>query len=130
VCIGTRNLLAEQAFENSQHSTSRESSRLTFLDGENVDMRFMQGKWMRIRFHTPESLAELLAAYFGEVTVAGRSNATLRAVCKKPLRLSDLDYEKALDEEFDMPYPNEFRHGRHKQLTENLIKLVKERESP
>lgn len=127
VCIGTRNLLAEQAFERSQHSTSRESTRLSFLDHENVDMRFMQGKWMRIRFHTPESLAELLGAYFGEVTVAGRSNATLRAVCKNPLPLSDLDYEKALDEEFNMPYPNDFRHGRHKQLVENLVKLVSER---
>ncbi|WP_330306193.1 MULTISPECIES: ParB N-terminal domain-containing protein [unclassified Streptomyces] len=130
VCIGTRNLLVEQAFEAKQHTTSaNDSTRLSFLDAENVDMRFMQGKWMRIRYHTPGSLTELLEAYFGQVTVAGRSNATLRAVCKDPLPLSDLDYEKALDEEFNMPYPNDFRHGRHKQLTEILIKLVKERNS-
>lgn len=90
-------------------------------------MRFMQGKWMRIRYHTPESLAELLGAYIGDVTVAGRSNATLRAICKDPLPLSDLDYERALDEEFNMPYPNDFRHGRHKRLVEILVKLAKER---
>ncbi|MGW1800019.1 hypothetical protein ACWCQN_29705 [Streptomyces sp. NPDC001984] len=115
VCIGTRNLLVEQAFENKQHSTSRnDSTRLSFLDSENVDMRFMAGKWMKIRYDTPESLAELLEAYFGEVKVTGRSNATLRAICRNPLRLSDLDYSKALDEEFNMPYPNDFRHGRHK----------------
>ncbi|MEU6417830.1 ParB N-terminal domain-containing protein [Streptomyces spiralis] len=131
VCIGTRNLLAELNFEKKQHSTSRhDSTRLSFLDKENVDMRFMQGKWMRIRYHTPESLQELLEAYFGEVKVVGRSNATLRATCKRPLRLSDLDYERALDEEFNMPYPNEFRHGRHKQLVENLVKSVKERGTP
>ncbi|MFE2584016.1 ParB N-terminal domain-containing protein [Streptomyces sp. NPDC059378] len=131
VCIGTRNLLAELAFENKQHATSRhDSTRLSFLDKENVDMRFMQGKWMRIRFHTPESLHELLGAYFGEVKVAGRSNATLRVVCRKPLKLSDLDYEKALNEEFNMPYPGDFRHGRHKRLVEILIKLVQERERP
>ncbi|MFF3465351.1 hypothetical protein [Streptomyces sp. NPDC002619] len=128
VCIGTRNLLVEQAFENKQHSTSRnDSTRLSFLDFENVDMRFMAGKWMKIRYDTPESLAELLEAYFGEVKVTGRSNATLRAICRNPLRLSDLDYSKALDEEFNMPYPNDFRHGRHKQLVEILVKLTNER---
>ncbi|MFD3496268.1 hypothetical protein ACFWWB_37865 [Streptomyces sp. NPDC058690] len=49
------------------------------------------------------------------------SGANLKAVCKGPPPLPEEDYRKALDEEFNMPYPNDFRHNRHGELEEKLI---------
>ncbi|MFJ2738497.1 hypothetical protein ACIO3O_02405 [Streptomyces sp. NPDC087440] len=73
--IGTRNLDRELAYENSGHSISRDSTRLNFLDNENVDMRFVKGKWQRIRYHTAESLRGLLLRCFeGESITGSRRN--------------------------------------------------------
>ncbi len=83
VCVGTRNLVREMAYENSEHSISRDSTRLNFLDSNNVDMRFVRGKWQRIRYHTPESLRGLLSRYFEEVQLSDVTRATVKAVCRK-----------------------------------------------
>ena len=127
VCIGTRNLLREQDYENASHTLGRDSTRISFLDSENVDMRFFKGKWQKIRYHTPDTLRELLAPYFADVQVKKTRKATIEAVCRKPRQLPESEYQKALDEEFNMPYPNGFRHGRHLELVANLIELTKGR---
>ncbi|WKV74174.1 ParB N-terminal domain-containing protein [Streptomyces sp. PCS3-D2] len=127
VAIGTRNLHREQAYENSEHSISRDAERLKFLDSENVDMRFVRGKWQRIRYHTPESLRGLLSRYFEEVELSDATRATLKAVCRKPRAFPAEEYEEAFRNEFNMPYPNGHRHDKHFGIVEILIELIKER---
>ena len=117
------------AYENSEHSLSRDSTRLSFLDSENVDMRFVRGKWQRIRYHTPESLRGLLSRYFEEVEISDTSRATVKAVCGRPLALPTEEYERAFSEEFNMPYPNDFRHNKHEGISDILIELTNERNS-
>lgn len=129
VCIGTRNLEREMAYENSGHSISRDSTRLAFLDSENVDMRFVRGNWQRIRYHTPESLRGLLSRYFEEVELSDTMRATVKAVCRKPRPFPIEEYEEAFLNEFNMPYPNDFRHDKHKGIVEILIELIKDRNS-
>ncbi|MEU7015895.1 methyltransferase domain-containing protein [Streptomyces sp. NPDC046385] len=96
VCLGTRSLGRELRDEQAKRVTSQTATtKMSFLDENNVEMSFVKGKWQKLRFHTPESLEPLLRRYF--------------------------------EEEFNMPYPNGFRHDRHLELVGNLIKLVIER---
>ncbi|MFE5718999.1 methyltransferase domain-containing protein [Streptomyces erythrochromogenes] len=127
VAIGTRNLNHEQAYEDSEHSISRDATRLKFLDEHGVDMRFVKGKWQRIRYHTPDSLRGLLSRYFEEVELSDASKATIKAVCRKPRAFPIEEYEEAFRNEFNMPYPNDYRHDKHFGIVEKLIELIKER---
>jgi ParB family chromosome partitioning protein len=129
VCIGTRNLERELAYEKSEHSISRDSTRLSFLDSENVDMRFVRGKWQRIRYHTPESLRGLLSRYFEDVQISDTTRATVKAACKRPRVLPIEEYRQALSEEFNMPYPNGFRHNKHSGILAILLELIEDRNS-
>jgi hypothetical protein len=126
--LGTRNLARELAVEKQKRVTSTVGvTHMSFLDDDNVEMNFVKGKWQKLRFHTPDSLEPLLRGYFRDVRISDRSGANLKAVCKGPLPLPEEDYRRAFDEEFNMPYPNDFRHNRHRELVEKLIKLVSER---
>lgn len=128
VCLGTRNLARELRDEQAQRVTSQAATtRMSFLDEDNVEMNFVKGKWQKLRFHTPDTLEELLRRYFRDVQVSDPSGSNLKAVCRRPITLPSADYQRAFEEEFNMPYPNSFRHGRHLELVRILIKLVSER---
>ncbi len=129
VCIGTRSLAKETRMENANRATTGGAVNMSFLDDNNVEMNFVQGKWQKLRFHTPETLEALLTPYFEHVKISDVADSNLKAVCKGPRALPETDYRKAFEEEFNMPYPNDFRHGKHSELVEFLIKLVKERNS-
>ena len=128
--LGTRSLAREMRDETAKRVTSKASgSKMSFLDADNVEMNFVKGKWQKLRFHTPETLATLLRRYFRDVQVSDIGGSNLKAVCRRPIPLPEDDYRTAFDQEFNMPYPNDFRHNRHGKLVENLIKLVLERNS-
>ncbi|MFE3196781.1 ParB N-terminal domain-containing protein [Embleya sp. NPDC059237] len=130
LCLGTRSLDRELRDEQRARVTSQAgASRLSYLDSDNVDMRFHRGKWMKMRYHTPASLRDLLLGYFEEVEVRDFSSATLKATCRKPRPFSQGEYREALEQEFNMPYPNDFRHNRHEKLVETLLKWTEERNS-
>ncbi|MGW2611431.1 hypothetical protein ACWC4A_44930 [Streptomyces mirabilis] len=75
----------------------------------------------------PETLEPLLRRYFEDVQVTDLSGSNIKATCRRPIALPTGEYERAFEEEFNMPYPNGFRHDRHPELVGNLIKLVVER---
>ncbi|WJV48867.1 ParB N-terminal domain-containing protein [Streptomyces flavofungini] len=128
VCLGTRNLARELRDEQAKRVTSSTATtKMSFLDGDNVEMNFVKGKWQKLRFHTPETLEPLLRRYFKEVEVSDLSGSNLKATCRQPVTLPREEYERALDEEFNMPYPNGFRHDRHLELVANLIELTMKR---
>ncbi|MFE7129369.1 ParB N-terminal domain-containing protein [Streptomyces sp. NPDC057638] len=128
VCLGTRSLARELRDEQAKRVTSQTATtKMSFLDENNVEMNFVKGKWQKLRFHTPETLEGLLRRYFADVQLSDLSGSNLKATCRRPIPLAKEEYEKAFEEEFNMPYPNGFRHGRHLELVGNLIKLVIER---
>lgn len=128
VCLGTRSLGRELRDEQAKRVTSQTATtKMSFLDENNVEMNFVKGKWQKLRFHTPESLEPLLRRYFQDVKVTDLSGSNLKATCRRPVPLPEEEYEMAFEEEFNMPYPNGFRHDRHLELVGNLIKLVVER---
>ncbi|MGM9465412.1 ParB N-terminal domain-containing protein [Streptomyces murinus] len=128
VCLGTRSLARELRDEQAKRVTSQTATtKMSFLDEDNVEMNFVKGKWQKLRFHTPETLEPMLRRYFKDVKVTDLSGSNLKATCRRPIPLPKGEYEQAFEAEFNMPYPNGFRHDRHLELVGNLIKLVVER---
>lgn len=99
---------------------------IEFLDKDNFAATFRQGNWTMQRFHSMDSLRELLLKYFCEVEIAAGSSQNY-AICRKPIKLKMEEYEEALNVEFNMEYPNNFRHNRHENLVRVLLKMIKVR---
>lgn len=125
-------LLATRALEFTQkravavRSTQR-ARELEFLDEENFSATYRGGVWTMQKFHSVESLKLSLLRYFDEVKVWSESKSQNYAICRAPKQLSEEKYREALTEEFNMPYPNDYRHNKHKAIVEILLRKVRER---
>ena len=66
-----------------------------------------------------------LLPYFRDVEVLGsETRSNIYAICKKPIRWSSSDYKKALNTEFNMTYPNGFKHNKHKNLVKTILNNI------
>lgn len=101
--------------------------RLEFLDKNNFCATFRNGLWTMQRFHSEETLKTLLYKYFKEVKVVSKCKGAFQIVCKKPIKLSMENYEKALNIEFNMEYPGNYRHNRHEKLVKTILESVENR---
>lgn len=102
---------------------------IEFMDRDNFSATFRQGNWTLQRFHSEDSLKQLLSKYFKNVeTIRGSSQNY--AICSGPIQLSQKEYEESLNIEFNMEYPNGFRHNRQESLVKYLLNLLKERNVP
>ncbi len=102
---------------------------IEFLDENNFSATFRQKVWTMQKFHSKESFLILVGTYFDTMEYSGSSSQHY-AVAKGPKQFSEEDYREALEVEFNMDYPNGFKHNKHKNLVELLMKLVSERYVP
>jgi len=73
-------------------------------------------------FHSTETLEALLRQYFAKVQVIGaRAGSQIYAVASDPLPLPREKVEKALSTEFNMEYPNGYKHNRHEEIVSTLM---------
>lgn len=129
--LATRSLESVEQRVTLTKSTQK-SRVIEFLDSNNFAATFRQGNWTLQRFHSAESLEKLLQKYFysvelipgGKVQGCGSQNY---AICRNPRQFSQERYQKALDVEFNMEYPNNFRHNKHEALVSKIIELLGER---
>lgn len=121
---GTRSIKSVE--DSLNYKTTREPTkrRVEFLDKDNFSATFRNGVWTLQKFNSPESLKELLERYFYEVQVKTIGSSNIYGICRKPKNLSIERYEKALDVEFNMEYPNGYRHNKHKELINTLIEKI------
>jgi hypothetical protein len=49
------------------------------------------------------------------------------AICRNPKQFSSEEYRKALDIEFNMEYPNGYRHNQQKELVNELLYALHQR---
>lgn len=126
--FGTRRLDYELKQEASEKARTDSTKPPRFLDGTNVEVSYYQGIWVTMRFHTQETLRPILEKFFEEVEFfERRSAANFWGVCTKPKILTESEYLTAFNEEFNMPYPGGFRHGKHDGLVKVLMEKVAER---
>lgn len=119
--LGTRSKGKIISTLSGKHSTDLKRD-IEFLDDNNFSVTFRNGVWTKQRFTTKENLSNELKKYFHEVSVMGNENkSNIYAICKKPLRYPIKDYNKVLNIEFNMEYPNGFKHNMHKKLVRTLL---------
>lgn len=119
--LGTRSKGKIISTLSGKHSTDLKRD-IEFLDDNNFSVTFRNGVWTKQRFTTKENLSNELKKYFHEVSVMGNENkSNIYAICKKPLRYPIKDYDKVLNIEFNMEYPNGFKHNMHKKLVRTLL---------
>jgi|GEM_PF-2858384 parB domain protein nuclease len=78
-----------------------------------------------VQLNNIKNLSNELNKYFQEVAVLGNENkSNIYAICKKPLRYPIKDYNKVLNIEFNMEYPNGFKHNMHKKLVNTILESL------
>lgn len=121
LCLGTRSLAAEQD-RMSQSKKGGDGLGLTFLDPRsNRAINFKGGQLYAMWFATTESLTEACAQSFEVVHVEDTRNATILAVCADPKPVEEERLRWALNMEFDMPYPEGYRHHKQGPLVEAVV---------
>lgn len=123
--MATRCLESVEKRERLTKATLR-SRIIEFLDKDNFSATFRQGNWTLQRFHSVDSLKTMLLKYFHDVEVIPGGSQNY-AICKHPVQMTNEEYEKALSTEFNMEYPNDFRHNRHIELVKHLMNMIGER---
>lgn len=122
--LGTRSKGKIVSTLSGKHSTDLKRD-IEFLDNNNFSVTFRNGVWTKQRFSTKESLHEELNKYFEEVTILGNEKkSNIYAICKKPIRYPIKDYKKVLNIEFNMEYPNGFKHNKHKKLVKTILENI------
>lgn len=124
VFVGTRNVETQRRADHTATARQSNVSQLSFLDADNVELRFQSGRWLTMRYHDGESLRALLTESFEDVEVHATTNATIRAVCRGPIPLDPQRLRWALEEEFNMPYPGDYRHNQHEGVVEAVMAAV------
>ena len=76
-------------------------------------------------FHSHESLKKLLLEYFEEVELRGNENEPqLYAIASRPRKLPRQKIEDAINVEFNMEYPGDYRHDRHGKLVAAIMQAI------
>ena len=97
------------------------------LDENNYTIGMHGNTVFKQKFHTPESYKSLLEQYFDSVKIISTTAKFIFCACSKPKQLPRAVYEEYLDKEFNIEYPNGFKHNKHKGLVEILISKVADR---
>ena len=118
--IGTRNKKSVEIALNQKKSTDK-TRAIEFMDKNDFSATFRKGVWTMQKFNTKESLEKLLSKYFEDVYVNSSNKSQLYAICKKPKEFNKGKYEKALNVEFNMEYPNGFHHNKHEKIVQAIL---------
>lgn len=121
---GTRSIKSVESDLNYKKTREPMKRRVEFLDKDNFSGTFRNGVWTLQKFNSVESLKELLERYFYEVRIEELGNSNIYGICRKPKNLEMARYEKALDIEFNMEYPNGYRHNKHRELINTLMEKI------
>ena len=96
-----------------------EKNWMYYIDADGFTANYREGKWFFQHFHTKESAYELMKKYGFEVLKYTQSYS-FQCECRKVKSLSEEQYKKAIDFEFDLPLPNGKRYGRNEEVKRAL----------
>lgn len=101
-----------------------DSKRVYEMDENNMYMYFRHGHFISQKGHTVEGMKQHLGRYFEHVQerfVIEKSPSSLYFECtgKRDVPLAEI--EEALEEEFNLEYPNKYRHGKHAGLVKEIL---------
>ena len=127
--LGTRSLGSVEMMARL-HKHAGKSRSLQFLDENNFTATFRSGCWTMQHFVSKDGLKALCEKYYEDVEVFGEeTRSNIYAICKIPKEFSKTEFEMALNIEFNMEYPNEYRHNRHERLVQCVLNRLYERKN-
>nr|DAX89296.1 MAG TPA: ParB protein [Caudoviricetes sp.] len=98
---------------------------IEFFDENDFSATFRNGVFTMQKFHTKDSLQNMCEKYFKEVEISGKdAGSNIYAICKKPLRQEKQEVIRCLEKEFNMEYPNGFKHNEHIGLLDLIVKNI------
>ena len=121
--IGTRSIKQTISQMNSTVSAGMHR-RIEFLDKDNYSAVFRQGVWTLQKFNDKDSLYALCKKYFKNVKVYDTTTTQLFAICKEPIQWDMDEYKRVLNLEWNMEYPNEYRHNQHEGIVKEIMNRV------
>lgn len=120
--LGTRTL-GKVAVTMQNKQATNHKREIEFLDKDNFGITFRNGVWTKQRFTTKEQLHNELTPNFKKIEIHGHeTQSNIYAICKEPIELSKSAYKTALNTEFNMQYPNGFKHNKHTKLVQTILK--------
>ena len=119
----TRNIKLSEQLKNTTQTRAKQRY-IEFLDKDNFSATFRKGVWTLQKFHSKDTLTNLLLKYFKEVNVDDRDASQLHAICRKPKKLDIEHYKKALDIEFNLEYPGNYHHNKHEELVKTILSAI------
>ena len=124
----TRNIAKiENSVKTSKQKSTTNKRFIEFIDENGFSAIYRNGLWTMQHFHTTDSFEKVLKKYFDEVDLVGKKNGAMQFICKKPKNLTYDHYKKALDIEFNMEYPNNFRHNKHEKIVKTILNELTKR---
>lgn len=123
--LTTRNVYAIHYY-NTIKRVTRKKKTIEFLDPDGFAATYRNGAFTLQHFHTADSLEALLRKYFNEITfLKSRITEYLTILCTSPKILPTQKVKRALEEEFNMPYPGGYRHNMHQKLVQTVLQTLK-----
>lgn len=123
----TRNIETVESTKRSKKNAGNKSRQLRYLDDNGYTVSVKNGIAYKQKFHSTESYKALLELYFDDVQVVEVSTMYIYCVARKPKQLNKSDVESALNEEFNIEYPNGYKHNKHKGLVAAILERVSAR---
>ena len=121
--LGTRNKIFVDRVQNGKNKAIDKTRRIQFMDNNNFSATFRSGCWTMQHFHTFETLHNLISKYFYDVQVLGdQCESQIYCIANRPKKIDESYVNEVLNVEFNMEYPNNYRHNKH----EKLVELIKE----
>ena len=117
----TRNIKEVESNLRKKKLSGNITRSLYSLDSKNYCIGVMNGIAFKQKFHTAESYVNLLKRYFNDVTLISEKTAYIYCAAKEPKELPIDEVEKELNEEFNIEYPNGYRHNRQTGLVSAII---------
>jgi hypothetical protein len=123
--------LKQFASTNDKNRQAIDNSKRTFeLDENGMYLSYRKGHYTAQKYHDEQTLKETLEMFFDDVQQVWGKDTCATSIyykCKKPKQFSEEFIREVLNEEFNMLYPNDYRHNQHAELVETLVKAHQER---
>ena len=121
----TRNTEKMKRGMRVQSLSTKRGPDFYYLDENNYSLSISNGVAFKQKFHTPESYKTLLEQFYSDVQIIACNPTSIYCVCKRPKQLSIEEYERQLEKELNIEYPNGF--NKHKGLMNALLEKVMHR---
>lgn len=131
--ISSRSLRRLKQFDsmNPKNKSAVDNSKRTFeLDENGMYLSYRKGHYTAQKYHDEKALLETLRLFFEEAEQVKAKDTSATGIfyrCKKPKKIDEAYLREVLNEEFNMEYPNSYRHNQHTELVETIVKAHKER---